>query len=471
MGIPPGFNIGNYTPGFIAYQGQMNHNGFEYTDQATSFRGRRESIYAANKGHELEWLKLRLPKYGLYDAVVQEVGDAKTRMMKGKTPVGVPAIHPISQGMNTVYRTGTGTDGDTAPVVGHNTAVEQVIQTKVGNVFQTPFPTTHPFMQTSNKVAYTQFMLPGVLQTPTVGEYQIQSGQQVGCNLFLAGDDVQFMDNPRQYLDYFAENGMNSLEFHKNFEVHRAAHASGVITVTPGDYGNDEILGQNNQVVGGDGYAAPSLFNPASISGAYAGAFKETAQRDGMQRNALGNAMTGTQRIRGRNVPTKILGAGTGINGTGQLTKNELMLLRNFRNMNEMSDEKFTLFVDSQVGISQIQNIPELQDTVFNTKAQDFNTQQDRKVTSTPYGIDIMACSSFVPMGATNTYRALFVATGGKEKPFKAIVNEKANIREIDLPMKDPERPNILLRLSQQIGVGLVDPSKVAVVPYANQVA
>jgi hypothetical protein len=444
----------------------MSHNGFEYTDAATTLRPRRESIYARERMEQEEWLERYFPTFHVFNKFVQKVGDKKTKVRRGYTPIGTPALQKLSQGIATRYRTGTGTNGDVAPVMQHNVMAESVIQTKVDNVFGTP-TTEHDFVRTINAPGFTNFMLPGALQQPRWGEWQIESGPQVGANLFIDGDSEQFMDNPRQVLDRFAQNGSHSLQFYMNNLVSAAVRAAGVNTEVVGAYGDNEILAMSNQNAGGDGYLPPDIFNPASISGAGAGLYKMTAQADGLQRNPTGGAMTGTRRIEGRNVPTRIIGSSIG-NGGGVITNSEFKKLSRFRHQNNMSDKKWTLVVDSVEGIAQIQDIPQIKDRIYNPKGVDYNTNNDNKVMSTPDGIEILGCPSIIPMGANNLYTAMFIPEMGKDSCIRAIVNEEPNTREIKIPYEDPLRKNICLRMSCQLGVGVVDPSRIAVFNYGS---
>jgi len=459
------FNIGPFTNPFLSTQ-PMAHNGFSYTDVSTTVRPRAFSIYASQRQQQEEWLQQRWPKFSLYDALVSKVGDAKTQSYHGWTPVGAPAIQNLSQGFSTVYRTGSGDDGDTAPVVTFDKMAQSIVQTKVGNVFSTPIP-QHPYFQVA-KPAHTQFLLPGTLQMPRWGEFMIQRGGQRGANLFLDGDSVQFMENPMQILKDFAKQGEEALMFDKNLKVYFAALAAGVNTETVGNYGDREALGINNQTNGTtDGYQMIDLFTPASISGAYAGLYKTTAQTNGVQLNATGGAMTGTRRILGNNVPTKIIGAGNGVLGLGVLTDSEMQALKRFRNQRNRSGDSFVLYVDPIEGIEQLQNIPEVRNMSLNTKALDYNQQHDRNLGQvTPYGFEIMSCPSIIPMGANNQFTAILAPKSGGKPPLRSIVNEEINTREIELPFRDDKRPNMLLRISSQIGVGCAEPGELAIVHY-----
>jgi hypothetical protein len=444
----------------------MAYNGFSYTDTATTLRPRTYSIYAQQRQQQEEWLQQRWPKFSLYDALVKKVGDAKSQSVHGYTPVGAPAIQNLSQGLSTVYRTGSGDDGNVAPVPTYAAMAESLVQTKVGNVFSTPVA-QHSYFQTA-KNAFTQFLLPGSLQQPRWGEFFVERGTQRGANLFLDGDSVQFMDNPMQILKDFAKQGEEALLFDKNLKVYFAALAAGVNTEVVGNYGDREALGINNQTNGTtDGYQMIDLFTPASIPGAYAGLYKTTAQTDGVQLNATGGAMAGTRRILGNNVPTKIIGAGNGALGLGRLTDSEMQMLKRFRNKRNRSQDSYVLFVDPIDGIEQLQNIPEVRNMSLNSKALDYNQQHDRDLGQvTPYGFSIKTCPSIIPMGANSQYSAIFAPMSGGQPPMRSIVNEEINTREIPVPFRDDKRPNMLLRISSQIGVGVAEPGELAIIHY-----
>ena len=460
------FNTGNFSSGLMS-QTSLGYTSPSFTDSNTTYQPKTESIYMESVFMESERLEQRWPTFHLYNKLVHAIGGMKDKIIRVPTAIGTPRIGSLTQGVQQTYRTGSGTHGDTAPVPSYTSYAETIHQTKDGVQFATPF-TEMPHAGIVQKEAYTNFMLPGPLQQPTWGEAEITAGDVVGANVYLDGDDVQFMKEPNKILRQFAQNGLEALHFKKNFDVTAAILAAGVITSTPGAYGNNEILGTNNQSSGGTGYGRLDLLTPASITGAFAGAYKATPTTDGVQLQHDGTAMTGTRRIQGRNVPTLITGAGVGTaGGAGPITDDELQNLQQFRLQNFRTKQKFEFIVDPLQGLPQIKRIPQVRDHVQNAKALDYNQESDYDLQqTTPYGFNVCACPSLLPLNtSTPKYVGFFAPTSG-DKPVRAIVNEEPNVREIKLPFEDPRRPNLLLRFSQQIGVGVIQPDCIAAVYY-----
>jgi hypothetical protein len=458
------FLVGNYSNGYPSKE-VMSYANRSFTDADTTYAPRAESIYAQSQFLEAERLSQVFPEYWLYKSLVSTMpGDKSTKVIRVPTAIGTPRIQKLTQGHKNIYRTGSGADGDTAPVPTWDSAVQTIYQTKVGNEYSTPF-TGMEHIGIIGKDAYTTLMLPGAMQSPTWGEAEIVAGDVVGANVYFPGDSAQWMDSPAKILSEFAQNGIQALEFYRNTGVLFAILASGVITTTAGAYGGNESLGKNNQISGGAGYTEISLFNPASISGAFAGLYKATPTTNGIQLNAAGSAMTGTRRIAGKNVPTSIVGAGVGTTGAnGPITNDELRNLATFRQGRFGSKDKYAFFVDPVVGLNQIKSIPEVRAMALNNKALDYNQENDWGIGAvTPHGFDVRTCPSLLPMNGR--YTGLFIPTAGK-KPVRSILTESPNTREISLPFSDPKRPNYCYRFSMQEGFGVLEPGKIAVVYY-----
>jgi hypothetical protein len=459
------FLVGNYSNGYTSKE-NMGYANRSFTDADTTYAPRAESIYAQSQFLEAERLSQVFPEFWLYSSLVSSMGgDKGTKVIRIPTAIGTPRIQKLTQGHKNIYRTGSGTDGDTAPVLTWDSAVQSVFQTKVGNEYSTPF-SDMGHIGVIQKDAYTTLMLPGAMQSPTWGEAEIVAGDVVGANVYFPGDSAQWINDPAKILSEFAQNGIQALEFYRNTSVLFAILASGVITTTQGAYGGNESIGKNNQTNGGDGYQEISLFNPASISGAFAsGLYKATPTLDGVQLNATGGAMTGTRRIQGRNVPTNVVGAGVGSNGAnGPITNDELRNLATFRQSRFGTKDNYVFFVDPTIGLNQIKSIPEVRAMQLNRNALDYNKQYDWNIGAiTPHGFDVKSCPSLLPMNGR--YVGIFAPTAGK-KPIRSILTEAPNTREISLPYSDPKRPNYCYRFSMQEGFGVLEPSKLAVVYY-----
>lgn len=458
-------NIGNYSPGFVSREvmGYANRN---FTDAGSTFAPRVESIYAQTRLLEEERLSLTFPKFSLYNLLVSPISGKGEKVVRVPTAVGVPRIHPIYNTIKNVYRTGSGTDGDTAPAFSIDTGTTQFWQTKAGAEFTTPFASMD-YIGTA-KPAFTAFALEGALQTPTFGEAEITAGDLVGCNVFMTAESRRYAKDYMKILQEFSANGKEALEFHRNTAVLFTILSSGVITSTAGNYGGNESLGRNNQTSGGDGYETISLFTPASITGAYAGLYKATAQLDGIQRAAAGGAMSGTRRIMGRNVPTLVGGAGTGVNGAnGPITNDELENLAMYRNRNWRTNLPHTLVVDPFHGIRQIAAIPEVKSRLLNDKALDYNKETDTGIQMvTPHGIMVKSCPSILPMGANSRYTGIFAPNGGK-KPVRSLLEEAPHIFNLDLPnYNGPNNQHAAMRIQYREGFGVVQPDLIALLQY-----